>query len=292
VSLSLPLKWLLLALLLMASSAAAQPAPPARLRQDRRLLLSALAEQPPPEVRIAAGNVTTLVFDAPLELDSLEVDRTRFTLADAGEHILTLEPATELGTGERLVVKVRFKDGAPPAQALFVLVSHPSEMDGKVEVERQVSTAEALRRALSQKEAELEQLRAQCEADSPPRPVLSERLPAGTAPRQIGSERAPADASGLQLEKTWSHRGKSSTVLTVQVLNLPGHGPWALSQARLTGPKGEPVPLLTVRMKPSELAPGQRGEVTLETKTPWKTSRVELVDSSGQRLLSFNLPPQ
>jgi uncharacterized protein (TIGR02268 family) len=255
-------------------------------------LLSALAEQPPPEVRIAAGNVTTLVFDAPLELDSLEVDRTRFTLADAGEHILTLEPATELGTGERLVVKVRFKDGAPSAQALFVLVSHPSEMDGKVEVTRQVSTAEALRQALSLKEAELEQLRAQCKANSPATPILPVRLPAGTAPVHAGPARVPADASGLQFEKTWSYRYEVSTVLTVQVLNLPGHGPWMLGQARITGPKGEPVPVLTMRMVPSELAPGQRGEVTLEIPTPWETSRVELRDPSGQRLLSFNLPPQ
>ena len=291
-SLALPLKWLLLAPLLVASSAAAQSSPPSRLRQDRRLELSALAEQPPPEVRIAVGNLTTLVFNSPLEPDSLEVDRTRFELADVGEHILTMEPATELGPSERLVVKVRFKDGAPPAQALFVLVSHPSEMDGKVEVTRQVSTAEALRRALSQKEAELEQLRAQCEAGSPPRPVLSERLPAGTAPVHAGPARAPADASGLQFEGSWLHRDKASTVLTFQVLNRQGHGPWVLGQARLTGPKGEPVPLLTVRMKPMELAPGQRGEVTLETQTSLEMYRVELMDPTGQRHLSFNLPSQ
>ena len=165
-------------------------------------------------------------------------------------------------------------------------------MDGKVEVERQVSTPEALRLALSQKEAELEQLKARCEADSPPSPVLSERFPAGTAPRHIGSERAPADASGLQLERTWTYRYTFSTVLTVQMLNLPGHGPWVLGQARLTGPHGEPVPLLKVKMQPSELAPGQRGKVMLETKSSVETYRVELMDPSGQRHLSFNLPPQ
>jgi uncharacterized protein (TIGR02268 family) len=285
-----PVTWLLLAPLLVASAAAAQPSPPARQRQDRHLWLSALAEQPPPEVRIAAGNLTTLVFTDPLEPDSLEVDRARFKLADVGEHILTLEPTTELGPGERLLVKVRFKDRAAPAQALIALVSHPSEMDGKVEVERQVSTPEALRLVLSQKEAELEQLKAQCEADSSPRPVLSEGPPAGVAPRRPGHERVPAEASGLRMERTWSYRDKSSTVLTAQVLNLPSHAPWVLGQARLTGPNGEPVPVLTASMTPAELAPGQRGQVQLEVKSSWETHRVELMDPSGQRHLSFTLP--
>lgn len=50
---------------------------------------------------------------------------------------------------ERLQVKVRFKDGAAPAQALLVLVAYPSEMDGKVEMERQVRPPDALRRRVS-----------------------------------------------------------------------------------------------------------------------------------------------
>ena len=288
-SLVLPVTWLLVAPLLVASSAAAQPSPPARQRQDRHLGLS--AEQPLSEVRVAVGNLTTLVFNALLEPDSLEVDRSRFKLVDVGERSLTLEPATELGPGERLVVKVRFKDRAAPAQVIIILVSHPSEMDGKVEVERRVSTPEALRLALSQKEAELEQLKAQCAADSPLKPVRSEGLPAGIAPLHTGPKRAPVDASGLQVERTWNYRDKASTVLTIQVLNPPGHGPWVLGQARLTGPEGEPVPVLKVWMTPSQLAPGQRGRVTLETRTFLETYRVELMDPSGQRRLSFNLPP-
>lgn len=59
----------LVAPLLVAQSSAALPSPPARQRQDRHLGLS--AEQPRPEVRVAVGNLTTLVFNAPLEPDSL-----------------------------------------------------------------------------------------------------------------------------------------------------------------------------------------------------------------------------
>ena len=289
-SLAQPVTLLLLAPLLVASSAAAQPMPPARQRQDRHLSLSALAEQPLPEVRVAVGNLTTLVFSAPLAPDTLEVDCTRFKLADVGEHILTLEPATELGPGERLLVKVRFKDGAAPAQALIALVSHPSEMDGKVEVERQVSTPEALRRALSQREAELEQLKAQCQREGPSKPMLSEMPFAGAAPLHTGPARTPADARGMHLERTWNYRDESSRVFILQVLNPPDQGPWVLGQARVTGPNGEPISLLKVKMTPAELAPGHRGKVTLEIQTLWETYRVELMDPSGQRSLSLTLP--
>jgi uncharacterized protein (TIGR02268 family) len=289
VSLALPLTWLLVAPLLVASSAAAQPSPPARQRQDRRLALSALAEPPLPEVRVAAGNLTTLVFDAALEPDSLEVDRARFKLADLGERSLSLEPASELGPGERLVLKVRFKDRALPDQAVLVLVSHPSEMDGKVEVERQTSTPEALRAALWQKQAELEQLKARCEVDSAPSSGTSEGLLASTAPLPTGPAQASEDAGGLRMVDLSANRGNATRVLKLQVLNLPHRRPWVLGQTRLTGPKGEPAPVLKVRMTPSELPPGESGEVLLETKTFFDTYRLELRDPSGQRHAVFTL---
>jgi uncharacterized protein (TIGR02268 family) len=292
VSLVLPLTWLLVAPLLVASSAAAQPSSPARQRQDRRLALSALAEPPLPEVHVAAGNLTTLVFDAALEPDSLEVDRARFKLADLGEHSLTLEPASELGPGERLVVKVRFKDRALPEQAVLVLVSHPSEMDGKVEVERQTSTPEALRAALWQKQAELEQLKAQCAADGTPSPGTSEGRPASTAALPTGSAQASEEASGLRMDRVWRNRGQPNTVLRVRVRNLPDRRPWVLGHAKLTGPKGEPAPVLKVGMTPSEVLPEEVGEVLLETKTSFDTYRLELSDPSGQRHAVFTLHPQ
>jgi hypothetical protein len=120
--------------------------------------------------------------------------------------------------------------------------------------------------------------------------VLSERFPAKAASLHSGPGHAPADASGLRLEWTWSFRDKLSRVLILQLLNVPGHGPWALGQATLTGPNGEPVSLLRVWMEPAELAPGQRGRVRLETKALWETYRVELMDPSGQRSLSFTVP--
>jgi hypothetical protein len=53
------------------------------------------------------------------------------------------------------------------------------------------------------------------------------------------------------------------------------------------------VKVLSVQMKPEQLAPGEEGLVVVEMKAPpWTAGRPfteELVDASGQRRLSFNL---
>ncbi|HEX8703214.1 MAG TPA: DUF2381 family protein, partial [Myxococcaceae bacterium] len=164
---------LLVLTLLFGGPAAAQLPVPSRQRQDRRVSLPSLPDEPVPELRVAAGNLTTLVFNALLDRDSLELDRTRFKLVDVGERSINLLPSTELGSGERLVLKVRFKDRVLPSQAVFALVSHPSEVDGSVEVDRRSDTPEALQAALAQKDAELGALKVRCMANGPAGLVLS-----------------------------------------------------------------------------------------------------------------------
>ncbi|RYZ16063.1 MAG: DUF2381 family protein, partial [Myxococcaceae bacterium] len=51
----------------MAAAAPAQPAPAALERQERRLSLPDSDSEPVPEVRVAAGGVTLLLFDTPLD---------------------------------------------------------------------------------------------------------------------------------------------------------------------------------------------------------------------------------
>jgi uncharacterized protein (TIGR02268 family) len=289
-----PTTWLSLTLcLLVSSAAAAQPQPPARQRQDRRVSLPTTSEEPVPEVRVAAGNLTTLVFNAPLDRDTLEVDRTRFKLADTGERSLALEPATELGSGERLVVKVRFKDRALPAQAVFALVSHPTEMDGRVEVDRQANTSEALLAALAQREAELAALQARCEGNGPMGLALSGWLNEHSYRIQLEPKETSAITSGVKPLSGFGFEGGSSALVAILLYNLQGQKPWVLGQARLIDSRGAPITSLSVQMKPPQLAPGEQGLVVFETKTPpWnrgKTLTVELVDSSNQRRLSFNL---
>src|SRR4051812_8576121 len=118
------MKRLLLAPLLMATAAAAQPQLPARQRQDRRAALPTTPAEPIPAVYVAAGNLTTVAFNGSLDRDSLVVDRTRFKWVDVGDRILALQPFSDLGSGERLIVKIGFKDRALPTQAVLAVVTH------------------------------------------------------------------------------------------------------------------------------------------------------------------------
>jgi uncharacterized protein (TIGR02268 family) len=212
---------------------------------------------------------------------------------DVGDHTLVLEPFTDLGSGERLIMQVGFKDKALPAKAVLAVVSKADVMDGKVEVDRRANTPEALLAALTQKEAELEELKSRYAGNGPASLVLSEWLNKKMKPLVFTSALAPGDASGLLVVESIGYEGAFSTLIAVRLRNLPGQVPWVLGQARLTNSGGTPVKVLSVQMQATELTPGEEGLVVVEVKAaPWmvgKPFRVELVGPSDQRRLSFNL---
>ncbi len=290
---ALPTAWLTLALsVLVANTAAAQPQLPVRQRQERRASLPATASEPMLELYVAGGNLTTAAFNARLDPDTLVVDRTRFKWAEVSEHFLMLEPFADVG--ERLIVQVGFMDRSLPTKAVIAVVSKEDVMDGKVEVDRRANTPEALLAALNQKEAELEELKARYAGSGPAGLMLSGWLTENSGPVRLAVKAPAAESSGLMvLERVFSYQGESSAVVAIWLRNLPGQKPWVLGQARLTGPGGVPVKVLSVQMKLEHLAPGEEGLVVVETQgPPWtagKAFNVELVDASGQRRLSFNL---
>ncbi|MDY7225865.1 DUF2381 family protein [Hyalangium rubrum] len=293
-----PTAWLLLALvLLVAAPAAAQPL--ARLRQDRRVSLSGAPAEPVPEVRVAAGHLTTLVFNAPLERDTLEFDTTRFKLADPGERSLSLEPTTDLGAGERLVVKVRFKDRALPGQAVFAVVSHATEVDGRVEVDRRANTPEALMAALTQTQAELERLKSWCEVSGPARLAFSGQMDEnGVVPVLFRSEMPLEGSGGLEVTGAMGYMGKAWALLVVTLHNSRSKKPWRLEQTRLSRTEGVPLRIISARMNKPQLAPGENGMVAVELdykelKLPSGARlRLDLRDSSNARPLSLVLVKQ
>lgn len=286
-----PITWLFLAPLLMASTAAAQPQLPARQRQDRRAALPATPAEPVPEVYVAAGNPTLVAFNGPLDRDSLMVDRTRFRWVDVGDHTLFLEPVSDLSPGERLILQVGFKDKALPAKAVLAVLSKADVVDGKVEVDRRANTPEALIAALTQREAELEELKARCAAEGPASLVFSGWLtPAGVRTLNLVSR---ASSQGLGVWGSALYQGQPSTLVALQLRNLPGQKPLAPGTARLTGLPGAPVKALSVRMKPEQLAPGEAGWLVVEAVVPpleqGASFDLELMDASGQRRLFVNL---
>jgi uncharacterized protein (TIGR02268 family) len=288
----LPMTWPLLALgLLVATAAAAQPQLPARQRQDRRAVLPATPFEPMLELYVAANNLTTAVFNAKLDPASLVVDRTRFRWVEASEHFLMLEPFADVN--ERLIVQVGFKDRALPAKAVLAVISKSEVMDGKVEVDRRANAPEALLAALTQRDAELEDLKVRCAGGGPAELVFSGWLTKGMKTFEFTTEAAHANASGLVVQGGNGYEGGASVLLAISLRNISGQKPWAVGQVRILDAWGAPSKVLSVRMNPAELAPGEDGLVVVEVKAPpWvkgKPFSAVLTDTSGQRSLSLNL---
>jgi eukaryotic-like serine/threonine-protein kinase len=132
--------------LLLTGVASAQSPAPSREREERRLVLPSGPDAPLPEVRLASGVSTWLRFDSPLDKSSVELEgrAARFREVDVGERTLLLVPSVEPAPGERLGLRVRFRDGSSPSHASFALVSHPSRVDKELEVVRQARPLEAL----------------------------------------------------------------------------------------------------------------------------------------------------
>ena len=261
------------------AATAQQPPPPAREQQQRLVVVPSGSNEPVHEVRMAAHVVSYLRFNALIDRASVEGEQraTRFTLVDVGDYTLALEMAIEPEPGERLLVRVRFKDGAHPASVTFALVSHPTLVDKELEVVRRTRPPEVL-------EAEL----APCEAGGPAHLVLSGRLDLdGVRARRIKTLEDPQPS--LRLNHGAGYRARTWALVAVRVHNLPGQQPWTAGELRLTRADGTPVKVLSIRMDRPRLAPGETGMVVAETETPSWTAgevfRVELREKGGGRHL-------
>src|SRR5688572_29188797 len=105
--------------------ARAQPSP-VLVQQKRSITVTGNPADPPHEIHAAKGVATVLLFKSQINEGTVEVDKTRVKIIDAGEWSIIFEPVIELGSDERLVLSVPFADGQ---RAVFVLVSSPSEVD-------------------------------------------------------------------------------------------------------------------------------------------------------------------
>ncbi|MCP3105542.1 DUF2381 family protein [Myxococcus sp. K15C18031901] len=259
--------------LLLGVTASAQPVPAARERQDRRVVLSNGAA-PVPELRVAAGFLTTLVFDAPLDRGSVEVEgRERFRLVDVGERVLALEPAADLGTGERLGLRIRFANGAGQGQGIFVLVSHPAEVDARVEVFQQRDSVELLRAELVEARAklkaqaeELQSLRALRDSGAPTSMIMS-----GSLNERLRMERIKVPRGNgrpLHADSATSFRASTWAAISVEVRN-DGRIPWTPFTARIVNSKsGVGVGVKSIRSALRQIEPGESGMVVVETEEP------------------------
>ncbi|MFP2964150.1 DUF2381 family protein [Myxococcus sp. 1LA] len=256
--------------------------------------LSGAPSDPVPELRVAAGVLTTLVFDAPLDRGSVELEgRERFRLVDAGDRSLVLEPAVDLGPGERLGLRVLFAGSSSQTQGSFVLVTHGAEVDTRVEVFRRKDSVELLHAELADMRAqlnaqaeELQMLRALRDSSGPSGLFMSGMLDhRGVIAGRILAGAKRASGESLTLVDGTSFRASNWAIIGVAVRN-DGKKPWVPGTARIVSARGgTEVGVLAVRSSLPRISPGESGLVLVETEVPsWKPGEVcvlELLDGEG-----------
>ncbi|HYO59671.1 DUF2381 family protein [Archangium sp.] len=275
----------------LGTPAAAQSQPPAREQQQRQVVVPSNSNEPVPEVRVASKVATYFRFDAPIDRAAVEIEGrpVRFRWVDVGERLVAVEPAVDLGAEEKLVVRVRYKDGASPAAATLVLVTHPTLVDKEVEVVRQARTREALEAKLAQTEAALTSLKAQCARSGLPNLAFSGLLDSNDIRASpFFGKVAPGYNGGLEPGRGTGYRATLWAMVVVRVRNLPGQPAWAPGTARLTSASGAKVKVHSVHMEKPQLQPGEAALVVVMVEPPSaneKLFQLDLVDADGGRLL-------
>lgn len=289
---------LVLTVLLGTTAVAQSHTPVPRERKARQLTLR--AEEPPVlhPLHVAAQEVTTITFDAPIVPESVDrrVLAPFFSRVAVHEDVLVLKASMDVPAGKEPVITVRFAGAGAPAQVAFVLTTAAAEVDSQVEVLRQGRTAEDLGKELADlrarcaaTEAGLATLRAQCALSGLGGAVLK-----GDVTRE-GVEVAylpkPSVSPGMFAKIPHVlYRAENTRVLSTLLFNPVGSAPWIPGFARMTprGPNELPAREFPLLMQVKELAPGEQATVVVEWPAlpdlPAGTHfTLELLDAKGER---------
>jgi len=252
---------MLLTLCLVGGTAAAQPSAVHREEDTRFIELTADSSGEAAEVLISPGRSTAFFFDAELLRaqdgeDTVELEqRAAFKLVDSGRATMGLIPSDRLAPGQRLSLRVRFKDGAAPASAAFTLVVSATRAERLVEVYREARPAESYR----QEAAEARAATAKC-LDALER-TRAERAGPGGLPGLLASQQVDtsgvrtlnlnrvatlAPGNALTVHEVWTYRSATQVVVEVTVAAPEGAQPWTAEGAMLVGKRGPEAKAPTV----------------------------------------------
>jgi uncharacterized protein (TIGR02268 family) len=294
----------LLALVLLNGLPVAQPNAATCQTGVQHVELPATLTGEGPTVCVSPGQATTLNFDSDFVRESLTMEgRERFSKEHVSESTVKLVPSERLVPGERLKLTVRFKDGDAPAGAAMTLVVHAVQATPYVEVHREKRTVESCQRELREKEAALQQCRADNER------LRDEQGGAGgliglsasglmgrdgVSARDITESTTEAAENTLGTSGVTSYRAQMRVAVEV-VLVLPKDAPaWKPESATLTrqGRKGAGLNVVTV-WPPEPFAPDlQIGSVFVEAETvpdvTEGTFTLKLWDTGGVRPVTLS----
>jgi uncharacterized protein (TIGR02268 family) len=223
-----------------------------------------------PEVVISPGLSTTFTFDAELSREESGKDRVElagrevFSLVDVGQTTLRLTPSDKLASGARLRLSVRFKDGAAPSGAAFILVVHPVRAERLVEVYRKAQPVEFYQREALAARMEAEQCHEDLEQERAEHTVpggLAGLIAVGTMDlngvrsRNITESVSRAPRNALVTLRVLSYRSAQQVALEVLLENPEGARTWETTEAVLTNEKGVELKALPV-WQSGPVAPG------------------------------------
>ncbi len=296
--------FVLLALMLLDGPAVAQPMAAPCQTGVQHIELPAVSSGELPTVCVSSGQATTLSFDTDFLHESLTLEgREKFAKAHVSESTVKLVPSEKLVPGEKLKLTVRFKDDDAPAGAALVLAVHAVQATPYVEVHREKRTVESCQRELKEKEAALQQCRADNERlrneRNGPGGIIGLRASGlmdegGVATRVITKNVTNAAANVFTASRVTAYRSALRVAVEVFLVVPKDAPPWRAESATLTlqGRKG--VELKVVALWPSEpIATGALGgSVFVEAETPADamagTFVLRLWDASGARTVTIS----
>ena len=269
--------WTVLVVLsLMGRTALAQQEPEGTVQATRRIELAATG-QAVPEVVVSAGLSTVLLFDSELDREGVELEgREHFSLLEVGQTVIRLIPSPHPGPGARMLMTVRFRDGAAPQRASFLLKVHPARAESVVEVYREKRTLETYQ----QEVREVRAVALRCQEENAR--LLSERdLPSGltgllatgvlewggVAVVALTKVTRPASGSGFEVRFMYSYRSAKRVAFEATIGVAVGRQPWMASGATIKDGSGGELKVLRVWQQEA-IAPGQQGRVIVEAQYP------------------------
>jgi uncharacterized protein (TIGR02268 family) len=267
---------LAVALVLLAGTVARAQAT-AREPRQRTVTVTGNPAEPPHEVHVSHETPTVFLFGSEIRKKSVRVDEKRIRVVDAGERSrsIIVQAVSPLGDGERHELEVQFADGKAPARAVFVLVSHASEVDTLINVARQEPTAPACPGEV------------RAGVSGPEDFLLSGHMDGSGVPTaEIG---ATFDkAHGIESERGVAYRGKGWLMFQVKIRNMRGPQAWVPTEAMLNGKAGEKLRGRVVLEQQGEPAPGEAVRVLVVTEEPSPSAglgfTLELSGADGRSL--------
>jgi uncharacterized protein (TIGR02268 family) len=246
------------ALLACATLARAQQSPMVRVRREQQLVLARMPAGSELELRVAPDIITVMRFDA--QVEHVEVKRAGFEHLvwwDVAGQSLLIEPRQDLASVGPLPLEVVLVQGAIRTRLTFQLVSHPGEVDMRVDVE--------LRPRSARSEQEPVVAFPMSEGGPFSRLVFSGVM--GKPGVTGGMFRGRIAGSGVIAERPWDYRAERGRAITFLVNNPVEGRPWVASEVVRLSRAGEVRKgggQWTVSME-APIAPGFSGRVVVES---------------------------